>query len=111
MLTSSQAVQDGVITQVVSDHSPCTTNLKNDDFMKSWGGISSLGLGLSIIWTQCRARNIPVTSLTQWMCVNTAMLVGLHNRKGKIAAGFDAVRTGYDPPPVLTSSGSVRVEP
>src|SRR5918912_1278009 len=41
------ALRDGVIDMVVSDHSPCPPELKEretGDFMKAWGGISSLQL-------------------------------------------------------------------
>lgn len=44
----------GEITSVVSDHSPCTPHLKDlevGDYFRAWGGISSVGLGLSILWT------------------------------------------------------------
>lgn len=47
----------GIITQIVSDHSPCPPHMKkleSGDLMSAWGGISSLGLGLPIIWTQVR---------------------------------------------------------
>jgi allantoinase len=63
VLIPPQALQEGVISQVVSDHSPCTIDLKNDDFLKSWGGIGSLGLGLSIIWTEVQhTTNSTLTS-------------------------------------------------
>ena len=40
---------DGTIDLVVSDHSPCTADLKHldtGDFGTAWGGISSVQLGL-----------------------------------------------------------------
>ena len=40
---------DGTIDLVVSDHSPAPQDLKcveTGDFMKAWGGISSLQLGI-----------------------------------------------------------------
>ena len=39
------AIRDGVVEMVVSDHSPCTEDLKDlsrGDFMAAWGGISSV---------------------------------------------------------------------
>ena len=39
---------------VVSDHSPCTPQLKKldtGDFLGAWGGIAGLQLGLSVLWT------------------------------------------------------------
>ena len=44
------ALKDGSISMVVSDHSPCTPDLKlpdRGDFMAAWGGIAGLQLGES----------------------------------------------------------------
>ena len=54
-----QGLRDGVIDQVVSDHSPCTADLKaleSGDFAAAWGGIASLQLGLPLVWTAARDR-------------------------------------------------------
>ena len=54
---------DGTIDCIVSDHSPSTLDLKdleNGDFAVAWGGVSSLQLGLPIIWTEARRRGIPL---------------------------------------------------
>src|SRR5262249_43005106 len=43
----------GVVDLVVSDHSPCTPELKRleaGDFEAAWGGIASLQLGLPVMW-------------------------------------------------------------
>lgn len=36
-----EGLADGTIDCIVSDHSPCTTDLKTPDFASAWGGISS----------------------------------------------------------------------
>lgn len=44
------ALRAGLIDMVVSDHSPCTPDLKkldSGDFTQAWGGISSLQFGKS----------------------------------------------------------------
>ena len=49
-----QALVDGLVDCVVSDHSPSTADLKcldTGDFGEAWGGIASLQLGLSLDWT------------------------------------------------------------
>ncbi len=56
-----EAIADGTIDMVVSDHSPCTPALKlleRGDFMDAWGGISALQFGLPVMWTNLRARCI-----------------------------------------------------
>ncbi len=87
-----QGLKDGIIDQIVSDHSPCTEDLKIfniGDFQQAWGGISSLQLGISIIWSQAKNREISLWQVVKWMSQKPAELVGLKN-KGAIAVGMDA---------------------
>jgi allantoinase len=83
---------DGTIDCVVSDHSPCTPDLKRfdiGDFDEAWGGIASLQLGLSAVWTQARRRGHGLTDVARWMAERPAQQVGLAH-KGRIALGQDA---------------------
>ncbi|WP_435238038.1 allantoinase AllB [Streptomyces sp. YPW6] len=80
---------DGTIDCIVSDHSPCTTDLKTPDFASAWGGISSLQLGLPAIWTEARRRGHSLDEVVRWMSTAPAELAGL-TRKGAIEAGRDA---------------------
>jgi len=78
---------------LASDHSPCVAELKKrdeGDIMGAWGGISTLGFGLSLLWTEGRKRNVPIGKIVQWMSEKTASHAGLGDRKGKIAVGYDA---------------------
>ena len=87
-----EGLRDGVIDFVVSDHSPCTADLKRldtGDFGLAWGGIASLQLGLSAIWTQARRRHHTLVDVVGWMAQRPAEVVGLE-RKGRIAVGCDA---------------------
>jgi allantoinase len=88
-----QALGDGTIDMVVSDHSPCPAGMKlkeRGDFMKAWGGISSLQLRLPIMWTEANKRGFTLTQLTEWLCSAPARQVGLAQRKGSITVGSDA---------------------
>lgn len=83
---------EGVIDCVVSDHSPCTADLKRfdvGDFGLAWGGIAGLQLGLSAIWTQARQRGFDLSDVVRWLAKGPADLVGLTN-KGRIEVGADA---------------------
>ncbi|CAL8896467.1 allantoinase AllB [Kocuria varians] len=83
---------DGAIDYIVSDHSPSTLDLKdlgNGDFGVAWGGVSSLQLGLSLIWTEARRRGVGLERVLQWMSTRPAERVGLRN-KGRLALGYDA---------------------
>ncbi|MGH8968679.1 MAG: allantoinase AllB [Actinomycetes bacterium] len=88
-----QGLGDGTISCVVSDHSPCTADLKlleDGDFDHAWGGIASLQLGLSVVWSEARRRGLAVADVVRWMSAAPADLAGLTNRKGRIAVGADA---------------------
>ena len=87
-----EALREGVISMVVSDHSPAPPDLKlrDGDFFAAWGGIASLELGLAAVWTEAVERGFEPPDLARWMCQQPARLVGLGHRKGRIAAGFDA---------------------
>ncbi len=88
-----RGLERGTISMVVSDHSPCTPALKRleeGDFMGAWGGISSLQLGLSALWTLCQARKLDIATLFRWNAEAPAQLAGLSKRKGKLVPGYDA---------------------
>jgi len=94
------ALRDGTIDMVVSDHSPCPPELKlpvQGDFMKAWGGISSLQLRLPIMWTEARARGFELTQLAEWLCAAPARQVGWGRQKGSIRVGSDADLVIWNP--------------
>ena len=87
-----EALLDGTIDIVVSDHSPSSPHLKHldtGDFGTAWGGVSSLHLGLSVVWTEARRRGIPLERVVEWMSSGPAAIAGLR-RKGAIEVGRDA---------------------
>lgn len=87
-----QGLADGTIDLIVSDHSPSTPDLKDPehgDFGVAWGGVSSLQLGLPVVWTEARTRGIPLESVVGWMSCRPADLAGL-TRKGRLEVGADA---------------------
>jgi len=95
-----QGLLDGTLDMVVSDHSPCPPAMKargSGDFMAAWGGIASLQLGLSVVWSGMRERGIPLERLASWMGAAPARLLGLSARKGAIAPGHDADLIGWMP--------------
>ena len=114
-----ESERDGVVKTVVSDHSPCTPQLKllpdviagnpyptppdeycagkegeaggKGDFFTAWGGVSSVGLGLPILWTSAleNGRQLSPIDVATWCCENTAKQVGLERSKGKLEVGMD----------------------
>lgn len=88
-----RALASGTLDMIVSDHSPCPPELKlpeSGDFLKAWGGISSLQLRLPVVWTESSRRGFSLNDLARWLCRAPANLVGLTGRKGLIAPGYDA---------------------
>jgi len=105
--------KDSTLQTIVSDHSPCTPNLKLlpasipgalssesetnvGDFFTAWGGISSVGLGISILWSEAERHNLSLQDLVKWCCRNTAKQVGLDHQKGDLAVGMDADIAVFD---------------
>ena len=82
----------GDIDLVASDHSPCPSAMKETggDFFPAWGGIASLQLSLSAVWTGARARGVAPDRISEWMSAAPARLAGLEHRKGTLAADYDA---------------------
>lgn len=103
-----KALADGVIDFIATDHSPCPPTMKaleEGDFVKAWGGISSLQLSLPVIITECRRRGLPLDRIGEWMAAAPARLVGLYPRKGAIIPGADADLVVVDPEKPFTVSG------
>ncbi|KAK3818788.1 MAG: allantoinase [Benniella sp.] len=88
-----EALKEGTIDYVVSDHSPCVVELKlmdEGDFLGAWGGIGGLQFGIPVVWTEARRRGCTIQDLTKWQSFNTARQVGLGDTKGSIKEGADA---------------------
>jgi allantoinase len=91
-----RGLADGTIDLVVSDHSPCTPELKKGDFASAWGGIASLQFVLPIVWTNARARGFTIEHIARWCSAAPARLANLP-AKGAIAIGNDADFVVWDP--------------
>ncbi|KAJ7993408.1 hypothetical protein DPEC_G00272130 [Dallia pectoralis] len=94
------ALKAGHIDMVVSDHSPCTPDLKgldSGDFTQAWGGISSLQFGLSLFWTSASQRGFTLPDAVRLLCQRTAQLCRLDDQKGSLTPGHDADLVIWDP--------------
>jgi allantoinase len=95
-----RALGEGLIDFVVTDHSPCPPEMKRlaeGNFRAAWGGIASLSLALSVVWTEARRRGFTLSDVAAWMAEKPAWLIGCARRKGKIAPGYDADFVVFDP--------------
>lgn len=147
---------DSCIRTIVSDHSPCTPELKllpahlassqpvlphsdsgvdvsgpidslddaeeknttpisTGDFFAAWGGISSVGMGLPILYTESERRKaqgqegLDFMDIVRMCSQATAKQVGLSHRKGALKEGWDADICVFDDAMTWTlTSGEMR---
>jgi allantoinase len=95
-----EALQDGLIDFVATDHSPAPPSLKeieSGDFGKAWGGISSLQFALPVLWTVARKRAGSVDQMARWLSEKPAGFIQFGQSKGRIAKGYDADLLAWDP--------------
>jgi allantoinase len=95
-----EALRDGTIDLVVTDHSPCLPVMKRiseGNFQTAWGGIASLSVALPLMWTEASQRGFTLHDLAQWMSAASARLAGCDARKGRLVAGNDADLVVFDP--------------
>jgi allantoinase len=95
-----KGLASGDIDLVATDHSPAPPALKKldtGDFVKAWGGIASLQIGLAAVWTGAAARGHSVESVARWLAAAPAKLAGLDGSKGAIEVGRDADLMVWDP--------------
>ena len=94
------ALREGVIDLVATDHSPCPPEMKRlseRSFRTAWGGIASLSLALPVMWTEARSRGFTLADIARWMAEGPARLAGCASHKGRVAKGFDADFVVFDP--------------
>lgn len=95
-----QALKDGVIDFVATDHSPAPPELKDPaggDLFRAWGGIASIQFALPALWTAAKKHGCSLHELQQWLCSGPAALAGFSGKKGAIAPGYDADLIAWDP--------------
>lgn len=88
----SQALKFGIIDFVATDHSPAPPEMKeivSGNFMKAWGGISSVQFALPALWTATKKYGSILTDMARWLCEKPSLLPRLKN-KGRIERGYDA---------------------
>ncbi|MCU1229095.1 MAG: allantoicase [Acidobacteria bacterium] len=88
-----RGIEEDLLLAIVSDHSPCTPQLKkldDGDVENAWGGISSLQFSLPIVWTAASRRGMTLLDIARLMSAGPAILAGIDHHKGALEPGRDA---------------------
>lgn len=94
-----EALRGGDIDMLSSDHSPTVPEFKlldQGDFLKAWGGISSLQYVLPVTWSSGLKYGVTFQQLASWWSEKPAKLAGL-DLKGSIAVGNYADIVAWEP--------------
>jgi allantoinase len=101
-----QALREGLIDLVATDHSPCPPHMKRLEatqqgeepgrFDEAWGGIASLSTALPVLYTDCVRRGVSLEELARWTSLAPAQLAGLAMYVGSIEVGKHANLVALD---------------
>jgi allantoinase len=101
-----EALREGVIDLVATDHSPCPPEMKRLEvsspgqeagrFDEAWGGIASLSTALPVVWTDAGRRGFSLRDVAEWMSAAPARLAGLSAEVGSIEVGKHANLVAFD---------------
>jgi allantoinase len=100
-----RGLAEGSMDCIVSDHSPCTAELKRLDtgaFGVAWGGIASLQLGLLAVWTEVRRRGDTLIDAVRWTAENP-LAKSVSPPRGHIALGYAADLMVFAPDEVFAA--------
>ncbi|MDF1558344.1 MAG: dihydroorotase [ANME-2 cluster archaeon] len=85
------ALNDGTIDIVASDHAPHSENEKSTDIWSAPAGVPGVETMLPLMLVAVRRNLLSLSRMVEVMCTNPAMIFGLDKHlKGAIWKGFDA---------------------
>ncbi|MDF5719902.1 MAG: dihydroorotase [Rhizonema sp. PD37] len=84
-----QALRDGVIDFIATDHAPHTLEEKAQEYPKSPSGMPGVETSLPLMLTAAMEQRCTIASVANWMSTAVAKAYGILN-KGAIAPGYDA---------------------
>jgi dihydroorotase len=84
-----QALLDGVIDFIATDHAPHTLEEKAQGYPNSPSGMPGVETSLALMLTQAMQGRCTVAQVSHWMSTAVAKAYGIPN-KGVIAPGYDA---------------------
>jgi dihydroorotase len=84
-----QALLDGVIDFIATDHAPHTLEEKAQGYPQSPSGMPGVETSLPLMLTQAQQGKCTLSQVSNWMSTAVARAYGIP-QKGKIAIGYDA---------------------
>jgi len=84
-----QALLDGVIQVIATDHAPHTLEEKSVDYPKSPSGLPAVENSLALLLNEVNRERCSLEQVVSWMCDAPARVWDLIG-KGRIAEGYDA---------------------
>jgi dihydropyrimidinase len=101
-----KGVREGIFDAFGSDHAPKDKNV-DDDFFKAAYGSPEVETMLPIIWDRGVNRGIITPNeVVRLLAENSARILGLFPRKGRVATGSDADLVVFDPTEAWTIGAS-----
>lgn len=95
-----EALADGTLSAVVSDHAPFTEEEKVGGWQDIWSagaGIPGVEVTGRLLWHEALEGRITFEQAVQWCSENTARIFDLFPRKGALQPGSDADFVLFDP--------------
>ena len=90
-----QALCDGVIDIVATDHAPHTMDEKREPYPKCPSGLPAVENSLALMLNQVNQGKCTIEQVVKWMCSGPAEIWNM-KRKGRIEVGYDADLTLVD---------------
>ena len=90
-----QALCDGVIDIVATDHAPHTMDEKREPYPKCPSGLPAVENSLALMLNQVAQQKCTIEQVVKWMCSRPAEIWNMKN-KGRIEVGYDADLTLVD---------------
>jgi len=80
----------GHVAAVSTDHAPWPLEAKQRPMLRAASGVPGLETFLPVMFTEARARDLPLPDLAEAIAGRPADLFGIGDRKGRLAPGLDA---------------------
>jgi len=90
-----QALCDGIIDIVATDHAPHTMEEKREPYPKCPSGLPAIENSLALMLNQVNQQKCTIEQVVKWMCSGPAEIWNM-KRKGRIEVGYDADLTLVD---------------